>query len=232
MSTAGARDLRQTLARLGPTGITAAALIGAASLATAVMLPGLVAAIFAPTPGVAVPPDAAQDQAARLAEYRARIDGRTMFFTPAAPPPPPPPTVDVVKNEGPPPAPPPPSSYGGPAPIGMINDTVWLADGQHLKVGDEAEGDIQVVRLEAPWAAVLKWKGVEFTVKVFERDQVVVKAPGAAMVEGTPPEPKPTPPPEPPAGTATVPPPADTAPPPSDPDQPPPEPSAAPETQP
>lgn len=186
------RTFQAVSARLGGPGLAAAALIVVAALATASMLPGLIAAVFVPTPVPVAPPDAAaQDQAAKLDNFRKQVDGRTMFFVPAKPPPPKPAVEARNEETGPPPAPPAPTTYGGPAPIAMVFDTVWFADGQKLKAGDESKDDLQVVRLEAPWAAILKWKGVEFTVKFFERDSVVIKAPGQAMAVGTPSEAKP-----------------------------------------
>ena len=205
------RSLRAAAARLGAPGLVAAAVIASAAIASALMLPGLVGALLTPGPApVALPDDAAGDHAVRMEMFRKQTDGRTMFFVPAKPPAPP---VVVSRGEGDalPPPPPPPSTYGGPAPIGMVFDTVWFADGQKVKSGEEGTAGVKVVRLEPPWAAVLDWKGVEFTVKVFERDSVVLKAPGAKMVEGTAPEPRPTPPPEPPPGAAPAPP-SDTPP--------------------
>lgn len=200
--------IRTVASRLGGPGITAAALIVCAAIAGAMMLPGLATAILTPSPvPVGLDADAGHDQAARMEGYRRQIDGRTMFFVPARPPPPPP-KVEARNSEDTKPAlPPPPSTYGGPAPIALIFDTVWFADGQKLKAGDEAKGDLEVVRLDSPWNAILKWKGVEFTVKVFDRDSVVLKAPGQKMAEGTPPEPRPAPAPEaaPPAPAAESP---------------------------
>jgi hypothetical protein len=57
----------------------------------------------------------------------------------------------------------------------MIMDTVWFSDGMKLSVGDEAREDVEVVEVLAPWNAVLKWKGKEFTVPLFARDNLVVK---------------------------------------------------------
>jgi hypothetical protein len=188
---------RAIFQRLGPHGVIALALIGIAALAGGATLVPLVGAALTRTPEpVALPAEAGKDLEARMAAYRAQFDGRTMFFTPAKPPPAPVAVAPTPENNGPPPPPPPPATYGGPAPIAMIFDTVWFADGKKLKAGDPAEGDVRVVRLEPPWKAVLDWKGVEFDVKFFERDSVVIKAPGEKMVEGTAPEPKPAPAPE------------------------------------
>jgi hypothetical protein len=169
------RRLKDLPARLGGPGLAAVALLAAAACAAAALTPGLISAVFVPTPTpVSLPADSAKDQSARMGGFRQQIDGRTMFFVPAKPPPPKPVVEASHENTGPPPVPPAPSTYGGPAPIAMVYDTVWFADGQKLKAGDESTGDLRVVRLEAPWAAVLRWKGVEFTVKFFVRDSVVI----------------------------------------------------------
>ena len=55
----------------------------------------------------------------------------------------------------------------------MINGLAWFSDGTKLGV-DEADGSLRVVRLVPPWEAVVEWRGAEFTVSLFERDQVVL----------------------------------------------------------
>ncbi len=65
-------------------------------------------------------------------------------------------------------------SYDGPAIIAMVMDTVWFTDGLKLSVGDDAKEDVEVVEVLAPWEAILKWKGKEFTVPLFARDKLVV----------------------------------------------------------
>jgi hypothetical protein len=57
----------------------------------------------------------------------------------------------------------------------MILDTVWFADGKRLSVGDEAKDDTEVLEVQAPWDAVLRWKGEKFTVSLFARDKLIVK---------------------------------------------------------
>lgn len=121
-----------------------------------------------------------QKYAAAIDEQVAQVSGRSLFFVPGAPvppPPKPPPTPDP----GPEPPPPPPSSYGGPPVIGMVNDSVWFSDGTRLKVGEAPEGaGVKVLAVEPPWGAKVLWKGVEFSVSLFDRDKVIVKAPGEA----------------------------------------------------
>jgi len=127
-----------------------------------------------------------------LARWSGQIDGRSLFFIPAAPPPPPPPPPPE-RNDEPAPPPPPPATYGGPQPVALILDTVWFDDETRLEVGGEAEGDLRVLRFSPPRELVLEWKGVEFTVPLFDRDEVVMprgerdtaaKGPGAG--EGSP----------------------------------------------
>lgn len=128
---------------------------------------------------------------AQFNNYLAQIDGRTVFILPGAPkakepePPPAPPP-------GPPPPPPKPTSYEGSAIMAMVMDTVWFENGTHLKVGDPEKDDTQVVEVNAPWDAKLKWKGEEFTVPFFGHDKVVIKKedkPAAAPASASTPAP-------------------------------------------
>jgi hypothetical protein len=100
-----------------------------------------------------------------------QFDGRTVFYVPA--PPTPVATEEEKPEAEPDKTPPAPSTYGGPGIIAMINDSIWFDDGKRLTVG-ESEGDVKVVRVRAPWEADIAYKGVEFTVKFFERDKVVL----------------------------------------------------------
>lgn len=130
------------------------------------------------------PPDLSSviaDQKERVAKFQdsfarhmKQIEGRQMFF-----PPPPPPEPEEGAEEEPTVAdgpPPPPSRYGGPNIIAMIGKSVWFDDGRMLEVGDE-DGGLEVIELRGPWSAILKWRGVEFDVPLFERttEQFIVK---------------------------------------------------------
>lgn len=112
-----------------------------------------------------------QQQTERLARFNEAFDrqltqfGGRMAFYPL-PPPPEPKTVEEVKVEGPPPK---PTSYNGPEIIALIGDTVWFKDGQVLHVGEKGSGELEVVEPRGPWSAVLRWRGVEFDVPLFER---------------------------------------------------------------
>src|SRR5579862_8127078 len=193
-----ARDsLRNALGRLGLPGRLAIVAMVAAAAVLVVSARGIVSAVLVGAPRTEVAPgDDPHDQATKLASYVAQIDGRSLFIVPGAPPPPAPPPAPLpvaAKEEGPPPPPPPPSKYGGPAPIALIQDTVWFADGTRIKSGDQASREVKVVRASPPWSAVLLWKGVEFTVDLFERDQVVLKPPklGVATPDPSTPATKP-----------------------------------------
>lgn len=150
------------------TAALAAALLGAVTLIA--QAPGVASAISSSAPPAAE--EAAVDTK-RIEAFRADVDahvkqfaGRSMFFVPPAPPPPPPPPepVDDTPVEDPP-----PSSYGGPAIVAMVGDTVWLADGTRLALASSAASDIDVVSINPPWGARLKWRGVEFDVPLFDR---------------------------------------------------------------
>lgn len=94
-----------------------------------------------------------------------QIAGRTLFHRPTEPK-----ETEEVKEEPKPEGPaPPPTRYGGPAIIAMIDKTVFFDDGRRLSVGDPADSGLEVVEPRGPWSAVLRWRGVEFEVQLFER---------------------------------------------------------------
>ncbi|CAG1003550.1 hypothetical protein PHYC_03074 [Phycisphaerales bacterium] len=199
------QEARAAFASLPPLGKAA---IGVAALAGAVLLPSLWdlgRAIIGPRPTLpAVAEAEAVSRAPQFETYVGQVTGRSLFYNPkqvaeANPPPPPPSTEDTT--------PPRPSSYGGPSIAAMIFDEVWFTDGKRMKLGDDEKDDMKVVAMNPPWSATIAWKGVEFPVKLFEKNDVVFK--------DTPP---PTPPPEtaPPEPSAEPPKPPDDAPPPTD----------------
>jgi hypothetical protein len=61
----------------------------------------------------------------------------------------------------------------------MVNGTAWFGDGKRLGPG-EGDSELKIVELRPPWGAVVKWKNVEFTIGLFERDGVVYPAPKPA----------------------------------------------------
>ncbi len=106
-----------------------------------------------------------------LENARAQFRGRSLFFVPE-PPAPPPPVVD--HRPATPSAPPPPSSYGGPAILYVVNGAVYLNDGTRLTADEPEHGGVRLVSLDAPWSARLEWRGREFDVEIFQRNEVVV----------------------------------------------------------
>lgn len=166
-------DFRAIIARSARTlGVPGGAALIASAIAIVAIgeqVPALVRAAITPAP----PPLGAEaEDSKRIETFRAgfeghlaQANGRSMFFIPPEPPPPPPPP----EPESEPQPDPPPSSYGGPAIIAMVGDTVWLADGTRLSFADEQARDIDIVSLNPPWGARLKWKGVEFDVPLFDR---------------------------------------------------------------
>ncbi len=173
-------DPRAAWARLGAPGKAALALLVGGVAATGATVPGLVRALLAPS---AQGESAAGSDAQRVEQHGAafdkqiaQIDGRSLFLVPGPPKaaaPEPEPEVPA----GPPPPPPKPTSYGGPGIIAMINGTVWFENGKRLSEGSPAEDDVRVVAIKAPWEVRLEWKGVEFDVKFFPRDTVVITDP-------------------------------------------------------
>jgi len=110
-----------------------------------------------------------------FARYLKQIEGRAQFH-----PPPPPPEPEEPRDEEPVVAdgpPPPPTRYGGPGIIAMLGKRVWFDDGRVMSVGDEADGGLEVVEPRGPWSAVLRWRGIEFEVPLFERttEQFIVQ---------------------------------------------------------
>jgi hypothetical protein len=108
-----------------------------------------------------------QQQTERVTKFKesfdrqlAQLAGRTMFHTPPK-----------TGEEEPAPAgpPPKPTRYGGPEIIALIGDAVWFKDGQVLRVGEQGDDELEVVEPRGPWSAVLRWRGVEFDVPLFER---------------------------------------------------------------
>lgn len=118
------------------------------------------------------------EQEQRLEQYAeettsrlAQVKGRSMFFVPPSPEElvaedEPEPEPDPVVDEGPAPK---PTRYGGPAVIAVVNNSVWIASGEMIGIGEEAEG-VRVVNVDdAPWSVRLEWREVEFDVPLFER---------------------------------------------------------------
>ena len=101
--------------------------------------------------------------------YLAQIQGRSLFHVP---PPPKAPEPDKPIEVDPDKPPPPPTSYGGPAIVAMLSDTVWFAGGKKMKLGDK-EDDLEIISLSPPWMGKLRWKGVDFDVNLFEKSNML-----------------------------------------------------------
>lgn len=114
----------------------------------------------------------------------AQIEGRSLF----AVPPPPRPRTDVAKKSTPR-----PTRYGGPSVIGMVNNQVWLANGDRISEG-ESKGGVRVLALNAPWSARLEWDGAEFEVDLFARTPLTAAGPTAGAAGDSPAETRAIPP--------------------------------------
>jgi hypothetical protein len=203
---ARSRPLREVFAALPIPGRVAIGGGAIAALVLGVSLYHAADVVVGPSPDISDAPDPrrqAEQYAAAFDQHLAQIEGRSLFFVPGAPEAPPV-RVETPTDSGPK-APPAPSSYGGPAVTAMIFDTVWFADGRQVKVGDAPQNDLAVVSVNPPWDAVLSWRGVEFTVTLFEQDRIVKATEVKPAATPAPAEPTPEPadstaqaPPEPP----------------------------------
>ncbi|MCC6229282.1 MAG: hypothetical protein IT432_08660 [Phycisphaerales bacterium] len=187
-----------------PLGVLWSRLSGAGKVAVVVILAAIVVLVFPVIAMVgtlltpAASPSAAQNTRRQemLKKFEesserslAQTSGRSLFVIPAAPRPP--------RNDAPPAVsdttPRPPSAYGGPALAAIINDTVWFSDGTRLKPGENADKSLSVVRVDPPWGATIKYRGVDFPVTLFEHDKTVIPPPTPPKpVETKPTETKPT----------------------------------------
>lgn len=145
-----------------------------AAIAVVMALPALLGAVFSPGTGKAAVDtkfaelmDAHEDS---LAAYRARFDGRSVFFKPPQPrpdmpvrAPDPTPRIETPSSD----IPMTPSSYTGPTIRALIGDTVWFHGGLRVAVGEEANG-VQVLSVDAPWSATVAYLGGEYDVPLFE----------------------------------------------------------------
>jgi hypothetical protein len=173
-------DFRSLIRRLGIVGRLAALLALLAAIVFVLSLRGLGRALFVPSAREAK--RMADDQMTKLvADYSAsmdghvkQFDGRSVFFVPSPPVPPPPAAPPKTEEDNKPPPPPTkPASYGGPKLIGMVNGVAWFDDGKRLSAGSEAKDDLKVKEIQAPWGAVVEWKGVEFKISLLEHDSVI-----------------------------------------------------------
>lgn len=194
---AGLHDVRESVAALPGLGKAALACVVLAIVLLIAPLWDLGEAIIGPRPTIPAVNEEAEKTAERAAAFNAFVaqsKGRSLFYNPkavASAPPPTPETTEPTDTR--------PRSYGGPAIVAMVFDEVWFADGKRLKVGGEESDDLRVVAIEPPWSAKIAWKGVEFPVNFFERNNVVFKDGVASSATDAPPNEPPAEEPEAPA---------------------------------
>lgn len=135
-----------------------------------------VEAVLLPAPGEfeATKEDkkAAESYAAGFDGFVKQLDGRSLWWTPSKPGTDATVVVEEEPAEGDQPA---PAKYDGPAIAAIVLDSVWFADGTRLSTTDDEKDGIKVVSTNAPWDAVIRYRGKEFTVPFFERDRVIFK---------------------------------------------------------
>lgn len=170
-------DPREAWTRLGTPGKVAAAAVVLALVVLVSVVPAFVRALWAPSAETQSSADGDKELAAKAKEkfpgYLAQIEGRSLFLKPGPPiketsrPPEDVPAETDEKQK--------PTTYGGPAVIAMMGDSVWFDNGKRMQVGDKREGDIRVVAVNIPWEATIEWQEVEFKVGLFKKDDLVIK---------------------------------------------------------
>lgn len=163
--------LRALLDRVPPLAMACIAMIVVAALALVSGVSAYLATLAANPDAAAPDREQAQIEAFRagLDGHVAQINGRSLFITPG---PPRPSRVDPPRVDTGPRPPVTPTRYGGPSIIAMINGAVWFSDGQRLATGESGRG-VEVVSIDPPWGAKVRWQGAEFDVSLFARDAVV-----------------------------------------------------------
>lgn len=122
--------------------------------------------LFAPTPPAVEPVGAGtikvreREFADRLASAGNKIVTRSPFHPPVIPPP-----DDPVV----------PKVYGGPTIVGVAGGAVYFNESggatKRINLG-ETDGEITVIKIDAPWSVTLGWKGGEFVVPMLDRQPV------------------------------------------------------------
>ncbi len=178
-----------------PLAINTPLLINTAAIAVAVWmfgskLPALPSALF--TEGLGNDETSAflseyvENHAVDLETYKARIDGRSVFFLPPAPRDPIP--IKLVQEEdppGPPPPPPTPPRYTGPSVRFLVGNEVYFHDGLRIKLGEEKQG-VRVLAVDAPWTVNVAYAGGEYELPVFKRLFPGIKEPSETRHAPTP----------------------------------------------
>lgn len=160
-------------------GLSRAAMVLAVA-AIAVVLwtaPSLFSALFAGS--LAADPLAPRDADPDILAYRSAVEGnrefvslRSPFFQPAAPVRP----VVQPQQDGIRPPPPPPATYGGPKLVGLAGQRAVFASPVYnnepfLSVGER--GAVELLAIELPWKARVRWNGAEFTLNLFDHVEQV-----------------------------------------------------------
>lgn len=132
----------------------------------------VLASLFSPTLRVAQENGAqssADEWAKTLIAHRKALDDRSPFFPPVAPPRP------VVKRTADPlpSGPAPRTAYGGPKLIGLVADQAVFdqpvnQSHQYLAIGQKG-GGIELISIDLPWNANVKWMNYEYTLDLFDR---------------------------------------------------------------
>lgn len=95
-------------------------------------------------------------QQTQLASAARSIEHRSPF-APPRPPEPPKPAV--------------PPRYAGSSVVGVAANSVYFADGRRIPVG-KAEGDVEVISINAPWSVKVRWSGGEYDVTLVDREPI------------------------------------------------------------
>jgi hypothetical protein len=173
--------------------------IGLVAIALIVMLLPVLRAVMLPGVDDVAPEErVAQlltEHEKEVMRYRARFDGRSIFFTPPQPTPPPPPRTPreprptipqvVIEDETPdePDAPQRPDRYPGPNIRAVIGDEVWFFGDIRVKAGEEKNG-IEVLSVNGPWGATVVYQGFEWEVGFFEHFTLEEAEDGVATLSG------------------------------------------------
>ncbi len=174
-------------------GLSRAALVLAIA-AIAVVLwtaPSLFSAMFAGS--LAADPLAPRDSDPDILAYRSAVEGnrefvsqRSPFFQPAAPAR----AVVAAPPSGDRPPPPPPATYGGPKLVGLVGQRAVFASPVYnsepfISVGER--GAVELLAIELPWKARVRWNGAELTLNLFDHvEQVPIVNFGAPSPLGAP----------------------------------------------
>ncbi len=116
--------------------------------------------------------DRAKARGEALDEAVARLDGRSLFYTPSKPGEVVAAPTEAAEDE---PEEVAPDKYEGPAITAIVLDEVWFGANKRAKAGGETVDGVKVLSTNAPWGAKVEWRGKEYEVSFFERDRVIWK---------------------------------------------------------